>query len=305
MVSDKLFSGLLVPVLTPFTDDMSLATGKFVQFCQWQLDQGVDGLAVFGTTSEANSLSADERMQQLDTLIDSGISGNMLMPGTGACAITDAARLTAHAVNLGCRGVLMLPPFYYKGVSDDGLFASFSEVIQRVGDARLAIYLYHIPPIANVAITLPLIERLIKEYPDTVVGLKDSSGDWGNTEAVLNAFPGFGTFAGSEAFLLDTLRGGGAGCITATGNVNPARIKNVVENWQSTQSDQLQAEVTLVRKTIQAYPLIPACKSIVAHFHGDETWARVRPPLDTLGNEESQNLLSNLSAVNFSMQKLN
>lgn len=301
MASDKRFSGVLVPVLTPFNDDMSPATDKFVQFCQWQLDQGVDGLAVFGTTSEANSLSADERMMQLDTLIEAGIPGNMLMPGTGACALTDAVRLTSHAVNHGCRGVLMLPPFYYKGVSDDGLFASFSEVIQRVGDPRLAIYLYHIPPIANVAITLPLIERLIKEYPDTVVGLKDSSGDWNNTEAVLNAFPGFGTFAGSEAFLLATLRGGGVGCITATGNVNPARIKNVAVNWETPQADQLQEEITLVRKTIQAHPLIPACKRIVAHFHDDKTWARVRPPLDGLGDEQAKKLLSELSAVNFTM----
>jgi 4-hydroxy-tetrahydrodipicolinate synthase len=305
MTSVQRFSGVLVPVLTPFKPDLSPDTEKFVQYCRWMLDQGVDGLAVFGTTSEANSLSADERMAQLDALIDAGIPGKILMPGTGACALTDAARLTSHAVNHGCRAVLMLPPFYYKGVSDDGLFASFSEVIQRVGDARLAIYLYHIPPIATVPITLTLIERLIKEYPDTVVGLKDSSGDWSNTESVLNTFPGFGTFAGSEAFLLATLRGGGVGCITATGNVNPAGIKNVVENWQTPQADALQAGITLVRKTIQAYPLVPACKRIVAHFHDDTSWAKVRPPLDGLGEEQTNKLLAELEAVDFAMAPLN
>ncbi len=304
MTSVERFSGVLVPVLTPFKADLSPDTGKFVQYCRWLLDQGVDGLAVFGTTSEANSTSVEERMAQLDALVESGISGNMLMPGTGACALTDAVQMTSHAVKHGCRGVLMLPPFYYKGVSDDGLFASFSEVIQRVGDARLAIYLYHIPPIANVPITLTLIERLIKEYPDTVVGLKDSSGDWSNTEAVLNAFPAFGTFAGSEAFLLATLRGGGVGCITATGNVNPAGIKHVAENWQTPQADELQAGITLVRKTIQAYPLIPACKRIVAHFHDDASWAQVRPPLDGLGDEQAKTLLSELEAEYFSMAPL-
>jgi 4-hydroxy-tetrahydrodipicolinate synthase len=280
------FSGVLVPVLTPFKPDLSPDTQKFVQYCRWMLDQGVDGLAVFGT------------------IIDAGIPGEKLMPGTGACSLTEAARLTSHAVNHGCRAVLMLPPFYYKGVSDDGLFASFSEVIQRVGDSRLALYLYHIPPIAVVPITLSLIERLIKEYPDTVVGLKDSSGDWSNTESILNAFPGFGTFAGSEAFLLATLRGGGVGCITATGNVNPAGIKHVADNWQTPQADELQAGITLVRKTIQAYPLVPACKRIVAQFHDDVSWAKVRPPLDGLGAEQSSKLLADLEAVDFAMAPL-
>jgi 4-hydroxy-tetrahydrodipicolinate synthase len=304
MTSVPRFSGVLVPVLTPFKLDLTPDTEKFIKYCHWMLDQGVDGLAVFGTTSEANSLSADQRMILLDALIEAGIPSEKLMPGTGACSLTEAARLTSHAVNHGCRAVLMLPPFYYKGVSDDGLFASFSEVVQRVGDSRLAIYLYHIPPIAVVPISLSLIERLIKEYPDTVVGLKDSSGDWNNTESVLNAFPGFGTFAGSETFLLATLRGGGVGCITASGNVNPASIKHVADNWQTPQADQLQAGITLVRKTIQAYPLIPACKRIVAHFHGDETWAKVHPPLDGLGAEQSSKLLADLEAINFTMAPL-
>ena len=304
MTNNQRFSGVLVPVLTPFKADLSPDTAKFVQYCRWLLDQGVDGLAVFGTTSEANSTSVDERMDQLNALIEAGISGDKLMPGTGTCALTDTVRMTSQAVKHGCRGVLMLPPFYYKGVSDDGLFASFSEVIQRVGDDRLAIYLYHIPPIANVPITLTLIERLIKEYPDTVVGLKDSSGDWSNTEAVLNAFPGFGTFAGSETFLLPTLRGGGVGCITATGNVNPAAIKHVADNWQTPQADEFQAVITLIRKTIQAYPLIPACKRIIAHFHNDSSWAQVRPPLDSLGDEQATTLLSELEAVGFDMAGL-
>lgn len=304
MTNVQQFSGVLVPVLTPFKADLSPDTEKFTLYCRWMLEQGVDGLAVFGTTSEANSLSAEERMSQLDALIDAGIPSNMLMPGTGACSITDAARLTSHAVNHGCRAVLMLPPFYYKGVSDDGLFASFSEVIQRVADPRLKIYLYHIPPIANVAITLNLIDRLIKEYPNTVVGLKDSSGDWSNTEAVLNSFPGFGTFAGSEAFLLSTLRGGGVGCITATGNVNPGGIKNVVENWKTEQADDLQAGITLVRKTIQAYPLIPACKGILSHFHDDPSWVKVRPPLDSLNNEQTDMLITQLKEVEFSVAPL-
>src|SRR2546421_8423836 len=140
------------------------------------------------------------------------------MPGTGCCALSDSVRLTAHATALGCAGVLMLPPFYYKGVSDEGLYRSFTEVIERVGDARLRLYLYHIPPVSQVPITLALIERLLKSFPGTVAGVKDSSGDWNNTKAMLDAFAksGFDVFAGSEVFLSDNLRGSCEGSLKAT-----------------------------------------------------------------------------------------
>src|SRR5690349_14360615 len=129
----------------------------------------------------------------------------------------------------------MLPPFYYKGVSDDGLFRSFAEVIDRVADSRLQLYLYPIPPLSQVPFTLALIERLLARYPGTVAGVKDSSGDWANTKAMLDAFAkqGFDVFAGSEVFLLENMRNGGKGCITATGNINPSAINQVYERWQS------------------------------------------------------------------------
>src|SRR5579862_8261992 len=161
------FAGVLVPVLTPFTPAGEPDAGRFVSFCRWLLDEGADGLAVFGTTSEANSLSAGERMTLLEKLIDSGVSGAVLMPGTGCCALPDTVELTRHAVASGCMGVLLLPPFYYKGVGDDGLFAGIAELIQRVGDARLRVYLYHIPPMASVGFSLQLIGRLLEAFPGT------------------------------------------------------------------------------------------------------------------------------------------
>jgi 4-hydroxy-tetrahydrodipicolinate synthase len=217
--------GVLSPVVTPFKADLSPDPERFVRQCRWLASQDV-GLAVFGTNSEANSLSTDEKVELLDRLVAGGIDPARLMPGTGCCALTDSVRLTAHAMKLGAGGVLMLPPFYYKGVSDDGLFRSFAEVIERVGDRRLRLYVYHIPPVSQVPITLGLIERLLKAYPDVVAGVKDSSGDWSNTKAMLDAFAagGFDVFAGSETFLLANMRGGGAGCISATANVNPAAI---------------------------------------------------------------------------------
>ena len=223
MVSQP-FAGVLVPVLTPFTPRGEPDAGRFIAFCRWLLDQGAGGLAIFGTTSEANSMSPAERMALLDRLIEAGVPAQKLMPGTGACAMTDAVSLVRHAVDHGCGGVLMLPPFYYKGVSDDGIFAFISGVIDKVGSSALKLFLYHIPPMAVVGFSLDLVGRLIRAYPETVVGLKDSSGDWSNTAALLDRFPGFAVFPGSEVFLLDGLRKGGAGCITASGNVNVPEI---------------------------------------------------------------------------------
>lgn len=295
------FEGVLVPALTPFKNDLSVDTARYVDHCKWLLDQGADGLAIFGTTSEANSLTVGEKLDLLDALVDGDVPANKLMPGTGACAIGDAVVLTRRATELGCGGVLMLPPFYYKGVSDDGLFAAFSETIERVGSDGLKVYLYHIPPMSQVAITLGLIERLLKAYPSTVVGLKDSSGDWSNTDAVLKAFPGFGVFAGSEVFLLDTLRGGGAGCITATGNVNPAGIRKVFENWQTDEADALQARITEVRKAIQAYAAIPAMKRMIEEASGMEGWSIMRPPLVAFDDASWAKFDADMKAIDFSI----
>jgi 4-hydroxy-tetrahydrodipicolinate synthase len=295
------FHGALVPVLTPFTRGGDPDSGRYVAFCRWLLDQGAGGLSVFGTTSEANSMSGSERMALLDRLIEAGIPAEKLMPGTGACSTTEAASLVRHAVGHGCGGVLMLPPFYYKGVSDDGIFAFVSSVIERVGSSALRIYLYHIPPVAQVGYSLDLVGRFITAYPETVVGLKDSSGDWSNTAALLDRYPGFAVFPGSEVFLLDALRKGGAGCITASGNVNVPGIRRIYENWRGPQADALQAEATTLRKALQAYPMVPALKRIVAHFHNDPDWAAVRPPMLPLDQPQSQALIADLAKLGFTL----
>src|ERR1043165_3142201 len=212
--------GVLSPVVTPFGADLQPDASRLARHCRWLLDQDV-GLAVFGTNSEANSMSVGEKIGLLEALLEAGLPPGRMMPGTGCCAFPDTVELTRAAVRSGCAGVLMLPPFYYKNVSDEGLFRSYAEVIQRVGDARLRIYLYHIPPVSQVPISLALIERLLKMYPGTIAGIKDSSGDWNNMAAMLEQFQphGFDVFAGNESLLLALLRGGGAGCITATANV--------------------------------------------------------------------------------------
>jgi 4-hydroxy-tetrahydrodipicolinate synthase len=302
MAEKKRFSGVIAPVLTPFGEDGGPDTERFIAHCDWLMQEGCTGLAPFGTTSEGNSLGLDERMELLEELVDSDIDPARLMPGTGAPSVADAIVLTKHAVELGCGGVLMLPPYYYKAPSEEGLFRFFSEVIDGVDDDDLKVYLYHIPPVAQVGFSLPLIGRLIKAFPDTVVGLKDSSGDWNNTAAILDAYPDFEVFPGSEIFLLDGLRKGAAGCISATCNVSAGAIRNVYNNWQGADADKLQAGITALRKAIQAFPMIPALKALVAHYREDPGWAKMRPPFTDLPAADADKLIKQLAdAYNFKL----
>jgi len=293
------------PVITPFDADLSVDTERLVAHARWLESHGI-GLAVFGTNSEANSLSVAEKQALLSALVESGIDPARLMPGTGHCAIADTVTLTRDAVGLGCAGVLMLPPFYYKGVSDEGLYRYYSEVIERVADPRLRLYLYHIPPVAQVPLSLALITRLREAFPEVVVGIKDSGGDWGHTQALIEAFAGdgFAVYAGSERFLLDTLRAGGAGCISATANVNPAAIAALAANWQAADADDRQRELNALRDLFEGYPVIPAMKAATAHFSARPDWRRVRPPLVALDEGHSAELVQSLEAMGFAMPGL-
>jgi 4-hydroxy-tetrahydrodipicolinate synthase len=297
--------GVLSPVVTPFTRDLHPDPERFLAHCRWLLGQNC-GLAVFGTNSEANSLAVEERMALLETLLSAGLDPARMMPGTGCCALTDTVRLTAHAVKAGCAGVLMLPPFYYKDVSDEGLYRHFAEIIERVGDARLRIYLYHIPPVAVVGITPILVERLLKRYPSAIAGMKDSSGDWNNTKTMLDRFAasGFDVFPGSESFLLAGMRHGAAGCISATANVNPAAIDQLYRNWQSASAEPQQEALNTVRKTVGQYVMIPALKQVIAHYADDPEWVTVRPPLTELTAAQAKQVLEGLQQLDFAMPGL-
>jgi 4-hydroxy-tetrahydrodipicolinate synthase len=302
----KRIEGVLAPVITPFRSDLSPDFDRFVRHCRWLMKSGCAGLAVFGTNSEANSMSVEEKLELLEALVKGGVPAAALMPGTGHCALTDSVRMTREAVRLGCAGVLMLPPFYYKGLSEEGLFRYFSEVIERVGDERLRLYLYHIPPVSNVPVTLGLIGKLLERYPGIVAGAKDSSGEWANTKAMLERFAerGFDVFPGSELFLLEGMRAGGKGCISATANINPAAIDHVFRSWRAADADRLQAAIGATRRIMQKVPMIPALKAVTAHFAGDPEWRRVRPPLTELAPEEERQVIGELKAAGFSMPGL-
>lgn len=311
--------GVLAPVLTPFKSDLAPDPKRLISHCQWLLSQNC-GLAMLGTNSEANSMSAKERMKSLDVLIAAGIDPARMMPGTGCCSISETVTLTAHAVRHGCAGVLMLPPFYYKNVSEEGLYRYFCEVVQRVGDTRLRIYLYHIPPVAVVGITPGLVERLLKAYPTAIAGMKDSSGDWNNTRMFLDSFvtgssggAPFDVFVGSESFLLENMRNGGAGTISATANVNPAAIyalfveaRDKARNREHAASlEDQQARLNIVREVFarKSWPsMIGALKQALAIYGNDPEWARVRPPLIGLTNEQARKLAAELEKIGFTMR---
>src|SRR5438309_7880799 len=282
----KRIRGVLVPVVTPFKADLAPDPERFIRHCQWLLSQNC-GLAVFGTTSEANSMSTDQCISLLDALVAADIDPSRMMPGTGCCSFTETVELTTHAAKHGCAGVLRLPLFYYKYVSEEGLYRYFSEVVQRVGDPRLRIYLYHIPPVAIVGITPKLVERLLKAYPDAIAGMKDSSGEWNNTKTFLDAFAetarpartGFDVFVGSESFLLANMRNGGAGTISATANVNPAAIHELYAVASAVSADvdleAQQARLNIVREVFSSrkFPsMIAALKQAIAIYGNDPEW---------------------------------
>ena len=292
--------GVWAAALSPQTNDLQLDSRRYIEHTQWLLGS-CHGVAVFGTTGEANSFSIRERMDLLETLLAAGVSAQRLMVGTGCCSITDSVSLTKHALELGCKKVLMLPPFYYKGVSTQGLYRNYAEIIQRVGNSDLRIFLYHFPALTMTPITLGLIEKLLQDFPETIAGLKDSSGDWSNTKIMIEHFPDLAIFPGSETYLLPGLQLGGAGCISASANVSATEIRKVYDSWknENDQQESLQEHVSDIRSAIAKFQLIAACKGFIAQHNKDDAWLNLRPPLQNLSAEELDQLSGDLEKLDF------
>ena len=271
-------TGVFAASLTPMNDDLTPNLSKIIKHNRWLLLNGCDGVAPLGTTGEANSLSVDERLSILDALADAGISGNQLIAGVGCCALIDTINLTIRAVANGAGGVLMLPPFYYKEPSDDGLFAAYSNIIERVGHESLKVYLYNFPQQVGFDLSLELVARLHDAFPNTIVGMKDSSGDWPRMKKILSQLSNFRLFPGSEEFLLPSLHLGGVGCISATVNVTAPYAKKLYDNWKNESSKDQQNHLSKLRKAFSGMAPIPAMKSFFADLHSDSGWANVRPP---------------------------
>ena len=296
---------VLSPVLTPFTANGDVDHQRLLKHCQWLAANGV-GHALFGTNSEANSMSVRQKMDALTKLIEGGLDPSHIMPGTGATAIDAAVSMTNHALAHHCAAVLMIPPFYYKDITDDGLFAYFSEVIQKVGNSALQIYFYNIPPVTKITLSLSLLDRLVRAYPKTIVGMKDSSGDWSYTESVIKLLAphGFRVYAGNEAFLLRTMKAGGAGCISATVNMNPKAIAKLAAHWEDADAAEQQIGLDRVRSVFDKHQMITGMKTALAFFSKDPDWLLVRPPLMQLSGDQQGQLMGELKAINFDMPGL-
>ncbi len=277
-----MLKGLLSPVLTPFNDDMTLATDLYVEFSRRLLSTGgCAGLVPFGTTGEALSVSMAERMAALDALVDGGIDPQIMIPGTGLANLDETVVLTRHAVEHGCYGAMILPPFYYKGVSDEGLYRYYSALIDGVAHNDLKIYLYHIPQASGVGLSIDLVRRLHDTYSDTIVGIKDSSGDWDNTAALLS-IDGLITYPGAELPMIEAVKMGAPGCISATANLNGNRIAEVIDLCHKGDFEAaaiVHEEVKAIRYLFQDYAPIPSQKALLARGTGDKRWNNLRPPL--------------------------
>ena len=278
-MKDALYGGVNVAVLTAMRDDLSIDLDRMAAHCRWLLANGANGLGVLGTTGEANSLGVAERLAVLDGLAERGVPTRRMLPGVGTPAIPDTVELVKKSAELGCAGVLVLPPFFYKGPSEDGLFAYYSEVVQRTGGA-VKVYFYHFPAQSAVPITLPLIERLLRAYPETIKGIKDSSGDFANTKGYVDAFAknGFEVYCGDDGHLRQLLNAGGAGSISAASNVSSATNGAVYAGWNSQAGEQAQQVLTALRRAVTSAALIPGLKALVARNTGDDAWRNIRPP---------------------------
>jgi len=289
----KQIRGVFCAAATPIGEDGGPDIGRLGKHAKQLVADGCDGVALLGTTGEANSFSVAERQKILEAAVEA-VSPDRLMPGTGTCAIPDTVALTRHGLSLGVTKFVMLPPFYYKQPSDDGLFAAYSTVIEKVADTRLRIILYHIPQISTIPLGLPLIERLIARYPDIIAGIKDSSGDLANAEKMIRALPGFSVLVGADPLMRQLLGIGGAGCITAAANLVAKELKIVFRHHadpgRKAEVDAAQEHIVRTRAAANKFVPIPSIKAMLAWRYNDPAWRRVRPPLMPLDSAQMKEL---------------
>ncbi len=291
--------GVYAAALTPMNPDLSPDIAKLVAHCQWLKNAGATGLALLGTTGEANSFSLSEKMDLLKQSINDGMDPENVMVGTGSTSYHETTELSKFAFSLGFKHILLLPPFYYKQVTDQGLFDYFKRVVDGLNNPGLGIYLYHIPKLTGVHLSMHLIEKLLNHFPGQFLGMKDSSGDLQHMQQVISEFPGFDVFAGTEKYLLPVLRSGGAGCISATANLTVKMVAELFHGWKSGKADHYQEEITAIRSTLEQYPLVGILKALMAHFMEDTQWQHTQPPNSLASSEDVTRCLAGLKEADF------
>jgi 4-hydroxy-tetrahydrodipicolinate synthase len=292
-------NGIYVAAISPLNSTLDIDQDRLIEHCTWLLDKGASGILIMGTTGEANSFSIDERKSTIIAVLNSGIPVKKIMVGTGCCSYKDTIDLTNHALSLGIKHILMLPPFYYKNIDDEGLLNYFEKVIRYVDSKDWKLYLYHFPAMSGVFFNNSFIKRLIEKFPNQIAGMKDSGGDWSHMKNMRQIFPDIKTFAGNEKFLSDILDINGSGCISATINLSVSLAARLLSEKDHSKRSELQSRLNQLREVIEKYPIIPAIKHTAGIIHGDKSWDRLRPPLCHLTPEQLKNLTKDLNTIDF------
>jgi 4-hydroxy-tetrahydrodipicolinate synthase len=289
------FTGIYAASATPLMADLSCDYDMMAQHCKKLIEEGCNGVVLFGTTGEGPSFSLAERQKAVQALIERGLDPQKTIVSVGGSSIEETVALTKTALSLQCSTVLMMPPYFFKKVSDEGISAFYREVIQRVNDPNLKIPLYHIPQFSGVPITLELIENLREEFPDTVIGIKESEGNWNLTQAILKRFPGFKVFVGNEQHIAAAVSHGASGGISGVANIAPKLICALYENGKDEKKPNRDTEIEVLLALIKKHFFIPAVKSILENQAPQ--WRSVRPPLVALTDEQAQELQEGFQAL--------
>jgi len=289
----KTLSGVIAAIATPIDEGGAPDLKRAVALARYLLHNGCDGLNVLGTTGEATSFSVDERKRVMDAYKTDGLPLHRLMVGTGAASVSDAVALTQHAAKLSFAGALVLPPFYYKGVPDDGLIAYIDTLVRSTERKPIPIYLYHFPAMSGLPWHVALIRRLLDSFPSRIAGLKDSSGDMAYARSAAAISSKFAVFPSTEAALLEARHGAFAGCISATANLNADLCARA---WSDGDASALDAAVA-IRKLFDDKPLVSGVKALLAHIHGDPGLSRVRPPLAPFSAADRASVIAGHDAV--------
>ena len=301
-------NGIYSAALTPINDDLSINKNLYLEHCQYLMKQGHEGLAIFGTTGEANSFSIKEKCDTIDFLLSNNLDSNLLIPGTGSSSVEDAIQLTKFAEKNKSRAVLLLPPFYYKNVSDEGIINYFRKIIETVGSSDFHYLLYNIPQTTSVVLNFNIIETLLKLYPNNIVGIKDSSGNIDSMLKTVKYFQDLALFCGHDSLVLKVCKRGGAGAITAGTNIAGRLLSFIINNINKEKEiedfNSYQALLEQIRETITLEEPISVMKAYFSIINKNPDWNKVMPPLKSLDNPSNSKTIIRLIELTNKMDEL-
>ena len=297
-------NGVYTASLTPLKRSYEPNLQALVRHVQWLLESGSDGVALLGSTGEANSLTIEQRLAIIE-ISAKKLPTDRLIMGTGSCSLKDAVHLTKASIDAGVYAVLVLPPFYYKPQSDKSVLRFFSELISIVDDTRLRIIFYNFPKLSGYNFSVEILQELKQRFGDIASGIKESSGDWKNMLGIVQNIPDFMVYTGTETLLLDILNKGGAGCITATANLIAPECQRVYQAWKNNKqkvAEEAQMNLTNLRKTLENYPLVSELKSLFASKTNAEEWKNMLPPFDPILDKQVEELTEQIKGLGLDLE---